>query len=103
MSVLDTFLKKIGVKSYDDLNAEEKETFKTWEIGLEGRSITDVDYRNFLETELELAVSRVTEVDLPTEDEIFRKVEVRFIKKILNLLDMPKTEKKLLEEQIKAR
>lgn len=103
MSVLDAFLKKIGVQKYDDLNSEEKDTFREWEIGLQGRTVTETDYRNFLETELEIAVSRLTDVDLKKEDEIFRKVEVRFIKKILHLLDMPKMEKKLLEEQIKAR
>lgn len=100
MSIINGFLKKIGVSSYEELNAEEKQTFREWEIALQGRQITEADYRTFLETELDIAISRLTDVDLKKEDEIFRKVEVRFIKKIINLLDMPAFEKKLLEQQI---
>ena len=103
MSILNTFLKKIGVEKYDDLNAEEKATFREWETALQGRQITQSDYKTFLETELEVAVARLTEVDLKKEDEIFRKVEVRMIKKILNFLNMPLIEKQLLEKQIESR
>ncbi len=100
MSIINAFLKKIGVSSYEELNAEEKQTFREWETALQGRQITQADYRAFLETELDVAISKLTDVDLKKEDEIFRKVEVRFIKKIINLLDMPAFEKKLLEQQI---
>jgi hypothetical protein len=83
-----------------NLNEEEKETFKNWEIALSGRKITDEDVTAFLEQELSLAVSRVTEVDLKKEDEIFRKVEIRFIKKILTFLNSPKVEKLFAEKSI---
>lgn len=88
------------VHSFGDLNDEERETYRKFEEVLRGRSITDSDYRAFLEKELEIAVTRLTDVDLKVEDAIYRKVEVRFIKKILNFLDMPAIEKAMLENQI---
>lgn len=88
------------VHSFNDLNDEERETYRKFEEVLRGRSITDNDYRAFLEKELEIAVTRLTDVDLKVEDAIYRKVEVRFIKKILNFLDMPAIEKAMLENQI---
>lgn len=100
MNPLDKFLRKVGVKSYSDLNAEEKETYKQWEMVLSGRKLTDDEVKNFLHRELDEAIVRLTEVDLTKEGEIFRKVEVRFIKKILNFLDMPRVEKEMLEKNI---
>lgn len=101
---LQKFLKKIGVKKYEDLNAEEKETYRAWEEALSGKAITNEDYRKFLEVELGDAIVRLTDenIKLNTEADIFRRVEVRFIKKVLGFLDSPLVEKKVLEEQIKS-
>lgn len=98
--MLEKFLKKIGVSSYLDLNEEEKKTYKEWEESLRGRKLTDKDVSEFLQSELDLAVSRVTEVDLKKEDEIFRKVEIRLIKKIQNFLNSPLVEKTFAEKSI---
>ena len=100
MRILNKYLKKIGVQSYDELNSEEKETFREWEIALSGRKLTDEDVQNFLNQELEIAIARLTEVDLPKETEIFRKMEVKMIRKIQNFLNAPQIEKKLLENQL---
>ena len=101
--LLNKYLRKVGVKKYEDLNQEEKDTYREWESSLSGRSITDPEYREFLESELQEAIIRLTETDLSDEAEIFRKVEVRFIKKVLAFLDMPIAEKKILEQQIENR
>lgn len=101
--MLDKFLKSIKVGSYEELTPEEKETYRNWEASLQGRSITEPDYRAFLESELNSAIVRLTEINLSKEDQIFRKMEVRFIKKIINFLDMPLLEKQLLEKQIESR
>lgn len=100
MSLLNKYLQKIGVKSYDELNSEEKETFREWEVALSGRKLTDEDVQNFLSQELEIAIARLTEVDLPKETEIFRKMEVKMIRKIQTFLNAPQIEKKLLENQL---
>ena len=100
MSILQKYLKKIGVNSYDELNSDEKNTSKEWEKDLSGRKLTDEDVIKWLETELDMAVCRLTDIDLKKEDEIFRKVEVRFIKKILNFINSPKVAKEFAERGI---
>lgn len=99
---LTKYLKKIGVTSYEELNAEEKETFKEWELSLNGRRLTDQEVSDWLEQELDAATVRLTEVDLKKEDEIFRKVEVRFIKKLQTMLRSPELEKQMLVKQIES-
>jgi hypothetical protein len=103
MNLIDKYLKKLGVSSYEDLNQEEKETLKTWEMALGGRKITEEEYKNFLNSELEAAITRLCEVDLSKEAEIFRKVEVRVIKKIISFASMPIVEKQLLEKQLESK
>lgn len=98
--ILEKWLKKIGVNSFDELNSEEKETYKLYEEALSGRKLTDEDVEKWLQSELDIAISKLTEIDLKKEDEIFRKVEVRFIKKILNFINSPKVAKQLAEKQI---
>ncbi len=100
MDTLTKYLQKLGLKSYDELNSEEKETYKQWQEALSGRKLTDEDVNSFLEIELQNAIARLTEVDLPKETEIFRKMEVKMIRNIQNFLNSPQIEKKLLEAQI---
>ena len=102
MNALQTFLKKIGVSSYDELTSEEKETYREWETTLSGRKLTDEDVATFLDQELQVAIGRLTEVDLPKETEIFRKMEVKMIRKIQIFLNSPKVEQQLLENQLKS-
>lgn len=89
-------------KSFEDLSDEEKETYKEWEKTLVGRKLTDEDVREFLENELEVAITRLTDenVKLSSEVDIFRKVEVRFIKKVISFLNMPNVERAMIEKQI---
>ena len=101
--LLANYLKKIGVGRYEQLTDDEKSTFKEWELALQGRQLTESDVKNFLDSELETATDRLTEVDLPKESEIFRKMEVRLIKKIIHLLNTPAMEKQLLEKQIESK
>jgi len=98
--MLDQWLKKKGIKSYYDLNEEEKATYREYEEALSGKRLTDEDVEKWLQTELDYAVSRVTEIDLKKEDEIFRKVEIRFIKKILNFINSPKVAKEFTERTL---
>lgn len=98
--MLEKFLKKLGVKSFTELNEEEKKTYIEWETALKGRKLTDKDVENFLEDELNLAVTRVTETDLTVQSEIFRKMEIRLIKKIQTFLNSPKVEKTFAEKSI---
>lgn len=98
--MLEKFLKKLGVNSYLDLNDEEKATYMEWEKSLSGRKITDKEVQDFLAFELDQAVTRVTEVNLSEKDEMFRKVEIRFIKKLQSFINSPLVEKQFAEKAI---
>jgi hypothetical protein len=103
LKFINKFASKNGgkeVKSFEDLTPEEKDTYREWEVALSGRKLTDTDVQAFLNTELDTAVTRLTDVDLKVEDAVFRKVEVRLIKKIINFLNMPAVEKALVEKQL---
>lgn len=97
---MDKWLKKLNIKSFEDLNAEEKETYKEYELALSGRKLTEKEIQTWLQLELDLAVSRLTDIDLRKEDEIFRKVEVRFLKKIINYLNSPVVAKEYAQKAI---
>lgn len=96
---MDKWLKKLGVK-YEDLNEEEKNTYKKYESALSGRKLTEKEIQTWLQLELDLAVSRLTEIDLKKEDEIFRKVEVRMLKKIISYLNSPVVAKEYAQKAI---
>lgn len=98
--MLEKYLKKLGLSSYLELNDEEKETYKEWEAQLAGRKLTDKDVKDFLQLEYENAVSRLTEINLSKEDEIFRKVEVKFIKKVMEFINSPLVEKQFAQKAI---
>jgi len=98
--MLNKYLKKLGLSSYTDLNEEEKETYKQWEAALNTRKITDDDFKDFLNSELDIAVSRITEEDLSLEANAIRKAEIRILKKIKNFLDAPLIEKSYVEQSI---
>lgn len=98
--MLDKFLKSIGVKSYEELNQEERETYKEWEISLSGKKLTDKEVVAWLHTELDFAILRLVDVDLKPQDEIFRKVEVRLLKKIINYLNSPVVAKEYAQKAI---
>lgn len=97
--------KRLGMpeaKSYEDLSQEEKDTFKEWEGVLVGRKLTDDDVKDFLHNEYEQAVGRLSDenITLNSQADIFRKVEVRFIKKVISFLNMPEVERAMIEKQI---
>ncbi|KKQ94897.1 MAG: hypothetical protein UT21_C0011G0005 [Candidatus Woesebacteria bacterium GW2011_GWA1_39_11b] len=98
--MLENYLKKLGLTSFTELNAEERETYKEWESALHGRKITDKDVEDFLDAELDTAVSRLTEENLSVDAQAIRKAEVKLIKKIKLFLNGPATEKAFVERSI---
>jgi len=98
--MLEKYLKKLGLTSFTELNPEERETYKEWEAALHGRHITDEDVADFLNAELDTAVSRLTEENLSIDAQAIRKAEVKLIKKIKLFLNGPATEKAFVERSI---
>lgn len=99
--MLQKYLKKLGLSSFSELNEEEKKTFREWEEALSGRKLTDEEVETWLNAEYDIATSRITEEGLDEKVIIFRQVELKFIKKILNFINSPKVAKEFAEKSIK--
>jgi len=98
--ILDQYLKKLGVKSFLDLNEEERKTFKEWEASLSGRRLTDEDVAAFFEAELEDTIRKLPEQRLGSKDDTFLKVKLEFLRAARSFLDRPRLEKAATEAAI---
>lgn len=98
--MLEKYLKQLGVSSFEELNSEEKTTFREWELALQGRRITDDEVVAFLDVELDTAVSRLIVEDLSIEAQAIRKAEVKLIRLIKMFLQGPAVEKAFVERSI---
>ena len=100
--ILDSFLTKIGVSSYDDLTPEEKETYRSWKETLTGRKLTDEEVYNFIDAQIENCVEKLTTLKLNDRDDIFIKSKLDLLRTLKNFLDSPKLEKEVITRQIKS-
>ena len=102
MSVLDKFLQKKKVNGFEDLNVEERETYKKWEEILSGRKLTDKDVEEFLEAELRDTIRKIPEQHLGSSDDIFLKVKLDMILKVQGFLAGPRNEAKAMEAMLES-
>lgn len=102
MSVLDRFLQKKQVNGFEDLNAEERETYKKWEEILSGRRLTDEDVEQFLNAELDEAIRKIPLQTLGSPDDIFLKVKIDMVLKIKDFLAAPRKEKEAMEAALSS-
>jgi len=100
MSILQKYLKKIGVDNYSELNAEEKETYKVWEQGLNGKKLTDEDVATFLQVQEDETIVKLINAPLSERDDVFLKMKLEMIRKIRGFLFSPEFEKQMLERNI---
>lgn len=98
--ILKDYLKKIGVTEFSQLSDEEKETYRKWEETLSGRKITDEEVADFFETELEDAISKISDMKLGKSEDIFLKMKIEFLRKVKTFLMGPELEKKMLEQNL---
>mgnify|MGYP001053536782 CR=1 FL=1 len=99
--ILNQTLRKLGV-TYKDLNQEERDTFNAWRDALSGRELTDEDVKNFLDTEFNESVKKLSTSENSKELDMFLKMKVDFIIKIKEFLASPETEKRMVEQQINS-
>lgn len=102
MSVLDKYLKKIGVKSSLDLTEEERRTYNVWAEALSGRKLTDADVQDFLDREYDEAVGKLTNTNITDREDTFLKMKVDFIRRVKIFLMSPEVERKIIENQIQS-
>lgn len=101
-TILQKYLKKLGVTSPTELNSEELETYKAWRNALEGRRLTDADVAAFLDTELNDAIGKLMDMRITDREDVFLKMKVDFIRKIKVFLATPEMERKMIEKQISS-
>jgi hypothetical protein len=100
IDILEKYLKKLGVKSYVDLNQEEKDTYNQWQESLSGRKLTDEDVEHFFSVEFEDTINKLIKETTNSREDIFLKMKLDMLKKIRSFLDAPKMEKKILEQNL---
>lgn len=92
-------LEKIGVKSYNDLNEEEKFTFKRWEETLKTGKMTEEDVidqiKTFKDEIEEKLFKKSTEY---TRDYLISQLEV--VKYILRFVEEPKRQAEILKKEL---
>jgi hypothetical protein len=98
--MLQGFLKKVGVNSYNELTEEEKNTYREYEAILNGRSITDKDVRAFFEMQVETTIKALLSTKLDTREDTFLKMKLEFLRTLVSFLDAPEREKKQLQNLI---
>lgn len=98
--ILDRYLKKLKVNSYLDLNDEERETYRKWELALSGRRLTDEDTELFFRNEVEDTLVKLVDTKTDTKNDRFLKVKLDFLRKVQTFLKAPEMERKQLEGQI---
>jgi polyphosphate kinase len=100
--MLEGFLRKVGVGSYDQLTEEEKKTYREYEEILNGRRITDEEVRLFFNQQLEQTTEKLLSTKLDTREDTFLKMKLEFLRNITSFLDAPEREKKQLQNLINS-
>lgn len=102
MDRLKRYLAKVGVKSYQQLNDEEKATYRAWEDSLSGRRITDDDVSVFFASEEDATIQKLINSPIGERDDTFLKMKLDMIRKIRSFLNSPAVEKRMMESNIEG-
>jgi hypothetical protein len=98
--MLQGYLKRLGVGSYNQLTEEEKKTYREYEEILNGRQITSQEVKDFLATDIEETLTKLESSQLDTREDTFLKMRLAFVRKMVAFLDAPEREKKQLQNLI---
>jgi len=101
MSLLDLFLKKKGIKGYEELTAEERKIFDVWNKELEGKPVTTEDLAKFLKEQQIIVISEFEDFQNPPNKDLFLKVYSRLCRQLISYIEKPEKVKTLREEAIK--
>ena len=98
--LLQKALQKLGLKSFNDLNELEKETFKTWENVLRGKKITQEDVVEQLKEWSEKMLEECFTNDVSEKRRSYLLSQVEVVKYIVKLVENPKADVKRVEQEI---
>lgn len=91
--ILQKALQKLGVKSYNDLNELEKETFKQWEQSLaQGDSITSEEVVESVRDMLEQTLTKLEDENLSEKARTFLLCQMKIVKYVLRTIESPRAE-----------
>lgn len=99
--ILQKALEKLGVKSFNDLNELEQETFKQWEEALSrGAEITAEEVVDALKDMFEDTVTKLGDDGLSEKARTFLLCQMKVVKYVLRTIESPRAEAEKVKSQI---
>lgn len=99
--ILKKYLEKIGVSEFSELTPEEKETYRTYEETLNGRKLTDDEVKQFFAFEMDDTVQKLITKKHNSRTDIFLKMKLDMLRRLTQFLNIPDTEKRSLEDNLR--
>lgn len=99
--ILKKALEKLGLKSFNDLNELEKETFKQWEEVLsQGVEITSAEVVEGIKDMFETTITKLEDENLSEKARTFLLCQMKIVKYILRTIESPRAEVRKIESEI---
>lgn len=101
--MLSDFLERIGIKSFDELNAEERRTYQEWSAVLGKPETTIEDLKALLPREIERLREELAKYDNSEKRELYFKAALRNAELITKIITTPEKEREQLRAQLQQR
>ena len=101
MNILDQWLKKKGIKHYEELTLEERKVYDEYEKALNVPEITVEQVESFVRQQLNILTNSIIVFDNSEKKDLFIKAQMSVLRSILAFLTKDKETKKMVEELIK--
>lgn len=99
--LLKKALERLGLKSFNDLNDLEKETFRNWEVALsQGANITSEEAVEAIRKLFEDTLDKLGDENLSEKARTFLLSNLKVVKYILRTVESPRAEVKRIESEI---
>lgn len=100
MSILDTFLKKKGVDSPNELTQEEKAVYDDWRLILNKEELTTSDIKDFCQAQIGVIEAKWSDLDVPQAKKSELIPYHTVYRLLLTAIDSPKIARESLERQL---
>lgn len=100
--LLQKALEKLGLKSFNDLNELEKETFKSWETILQGKKITQDDVIEEIKNFQEKILVKLEDSSLSEKVKNYLLAQLGVVRLIVRIVENPKQDIRRVEQEINS-
>ena len=100
MNILERLLFKRGIKSIDNLDAEEKKTFSDWQKILSKEELTVSDIKTFCQSQIDVIIGKWADLNLDNDKKAQLIPYYTVYNIIKNVTDAPKVAREQLEQQL---